>query len=56
METKLIKLDDGILVEVFAEPDKQVPLSGNFAEKIKEATMEKAFPILKGISLLSKTI
>jgi hypothetical protein len=45
MGTKLIQLDDGILVEVTVPDDRAQPISGGFADKVS-ATFEKIRPIL----------
>lgn len=48
MDTKLIRLDDGTLVEVYASPDEEFEC-GSAAEKVK-AAMHKILPILKTVS------
>ena len=48
MDTMLIRLDDGTLVEVYASPDEEFEC-GSAAEKVK-AAMHKILPILKTVS------
>lgn len=48
MGTKLIQLDDGILVEVAVLEDRAQPISGWFADKVS-ATFEKIRPILHSV-------
>ncbi len=45
MTTKLIELDDGILVEIEAPSDQVQQISGGFADKVN-ATFNKIHPIL----------
>lgn len=44
METKLIRLEEGTLVEVYALPDEEVLMSGSAAKKVKAAT-HKILPV-----------
>ncbi|PSB21143.1 hypothetical protein C7B65_04170 [Phormidesmis priestleyi ULC007] len=37
LETKLIQLEDGTLVEVEVPPDQARPISGGFADKVSES-------------------
>jgi len=48
MDTKLIRLEDGTLVEVYASPNEEVLMSGSAAEKVK-AAMHKILPVLKTV-------
>jgi hypothetical protein len=48
METKLIRLEEGTLVEVYALPDEEVLMSGSAAKKVKAAT-HKILPVLKTV-------
>lgn len=45
MATKLIELDDGMLVEVEVPKDQAQQISGGFADKVN-ATFEKIKPVL----------
>jgi Trypsin-co-occurring domain 1 len=45
MATKLIRLDDGTLVEVEVLPEQAQPISGGLADKVNE-TFDKIRPIL----------
>lgn len=45
MATKLIKLEDGTLIEVEVPPDQAQQISGGFADKVN-ATFDKVKPIL----------
>lgn len=45
MNTKLIQLEDGTLVEVEVLTDQVKPVSGGFAEKV-DATFDKIKPLL----------
>ncbi|MFN6518145.1 MAG: CU044_2847 family protein [Nostoc sp. CreGUA01] len=45
MASKLIELEDGILVEVEVPSDRVQPISGGFAEKV-DATFDKIRPLL----------
>jgi len=45
MATKLIQLEDGILVEVEVPEDQIQPISGHLADKVS-ATLDKVRPIL----------
>ena len=45
MATKLIKLEDGTLVEVEVPPDQAQQISGGFADRVNE-TFDKVRPIL----------
>ena len=48
MDTKLIELSDGTIVEVFAVPGEERPMAASAAEKVGGA-MDKALPLLKTI-------
>jgi hypothetical protein len=45
MATKLIRLDDGTLVEVEVSPEQAQPISGGLADRVNE-TFDKIRPIL----------
>ena len=46
MATKLIELNDGILVEVEVSPDQARPIAGGAAEKVLGATLERLTPMI----------
>ena len=48
MTTKLIKLEDGTLVEVEIPPDQVQQISGSFADKVN-ATVDKIQPVLVNV-------
>ena len=45
MATKLIELEDGILIEVEATEDEVKPISGGFAQKV-DKTVDKIKPVM----------
>ncbi len=45
MSSKLVELEDGILVEVEVSPDQAQQIAGGLAEKV-DATLDKVKPIL----------
>lgn len=49
MATKLIELDDGVLVEVEVSPDQAQPISGGMASRVK-ASLEKIQPVLHNVA------
>ncbi len=49
MPTKLIRLDDDILVEVEVPPDQAQPISGGIADRVA-ASLEKIRPVLRSIT------
>ncbi len=49
MPTKLIKLDDGTLVEVEAKPNEVEQISSRTADKVEES-LDKILPILVKVS------
>jgi NTP-dependent ternary system trypsin peptidase co-occuring protein len=50
MATKLIRLDDGVLVEVEVPPDQAQAISGGAAEKVT-ASLDKIRPVLHSLAL-----
>lgn len=48
MATKLIELEDGVLVEVEVPPDQEQKISGDLAEKV-DATFQKIQPVFRKI-------
>ena len=49
MATKLIELDDGVLIEVEVSPDQAQPISGGMASRVK-ASLEKLQPVLRHVA------
>ncbi len=48
MDTRLIQLDDGTLIEVNASPDEATDISSRFAEKV-DSTFDKIKPMLMNV-------
>jgi hypothetical protein len=49
MPTKLIRLDDGLLVEVEVAPDQAQQISGGLAERVA-ASLDKIRPVLRTVA------
>jgi len=46
MATRLIELEDGMLIEIEVPPDQARPITGGAAEKVLDATLDRITPMI----------